>query len=150
MIANDDSHLARRVERKPTCILEGLGNRLIFCFGSGQRETKGHGMICKIASPNCNYLTVSFTASRSTSFIALSLTETRRRARSYARKTHYACMVSRTERCTRARSGSSAFSRLHSRRARLHWRRGQPIGLSGDEFTPPGPAETSFEAGSLL
>lgn len=23
-------------------------------------------------------------------------------------------------------------------RARLHWRRGQPIGLSGDEFTPPG------------
>lgn len=32
------------------------------------------------------------------------------------------------------------ISRLHSRRARLHWRRGQPIGLSGDEFTPPGPA----------
>lgn len=40
--------------------------------------------------------------------------------------------VGRATRCMRC------VQRMHSRRERLHWRRGQPIGLSGDEFTPPG------------
>lgn len=46
-------------------------------------------------------------------------------------------------------STQKCISRLHSRRARLHWRWGQPIGLSGDEFTPPGPAELELRGGQF-
>lgn len=70
------------------------------------------------------------------------------RPRMRATAHYYACTPAPFAFCARTLSRIRACvcaANAFAKRARLHWRRGRPIGLSGDEFTPPGRRESFFE-----